>query len=285
MSGRIWPWLLLLTLIALVSVTLLRMQTVATDVDRSTIKSPADTAPAAQIAEHSAPPLRRMSGLGRLASSVRQAIDLRGALENARNQLPPEAPLLHALTEEIRVACSVVRRPDAASLQVEDDPNRRIWIDALMRRCAGLLDSDLQPPELTGEALRQWNRQLPEYVATRESMTVATQLAREQLQHSPDARVIIESMRFLLEHAELPLHDIFVGVMQPTRADIESALISAADWIACERSAACGADGLWTQYTCAQLGCPANSDLPLALYRSLPAQQFEIAQRLMRWAR
>lgn len=284
MSRRTWPWLPL-ALLTIAGLSFYRVQFIASAADPSAIETPHKATPAAPIDNHVSAPLRPLSVTGHLAGTLRQAIDLRSALENMRSQLHPDAPLLHALSEEVRVACSVARRPDAESVQVEGDPNRRIWIDALMRRCAGLRDADLQPPELTGEALRLWNRQLPEYVAFRESMPVALQLAREQAEHSPDARMIIESLRFLLDHGELPMHDIFVGVLLPTRADIEAALIAAADWIACERSGACGADGLWTLYTCAQFGCPVGSDLPLALFRTLPAQQFEIAQRLTHWAR
>lgn len=218
------------------------------------------------------------------ARSVRRAHDLRGALESARRQFAPDAPMLQSLSEEVRVACAIVRRPDASAWRVEGDPNRRIWLDELLRRCAGLLDADLAPPSPSLSALELWNQQLPLIAAVRHSLEVATRLAREHLVHSADPRLIAESLRFLLDQKGLPLEQIFAGVQLPASADIEESLIFAADWIACIRSDACAADGLWTLYTCAQFGCPDGSDLPRALYRILPAQQYEIARRIVHWA-
>jgi hypothetical protein len=191
--------------------------------------------------------------------------------------------LLRALTEETRVACSIVRRPDASARRVESDPNRRDWLDHLLRRCAGLLDSDLASPLDSPEALNQRSRQLPLVAALAASIESGVELAQSHLFLSADSQLIAESLRFLLEQERLPLAEIFPGIYRPSPADIDAALIYAADWIACERSESCGADGLWTLYTCAQFGCPAGSDLPRALYRILPAQQYEIAQRLVRW--
>lgn len=219
-----------------------------------------------------------------VARAVRRAPDLRGALESTRRQFAPDAPSLHSLSEEVRVACAIVRRPDASAWRVESDPNRRIWIDELLRRCAGLLDADLAPPSPSASALELWNQQLPLIAAIRNSPEAAIGLAREHVAHSADPRLIAESLRFLLDQEGLPLAQIFAGVQLPAAADIEEALIFAADWIACIRSDACAADGLWTLYTCAQFGCPDGSDLPRALYRILPAPQYEIAQRIVWWA-
>lgn len=219
-----------------------------------------------------------------LAFALRRAPDLRGALETARRQLPANSPLLRSLTEEARVVCSIVRRPDASARRVESDPNRRVWIDQLLRRCAGLLDADLAPPTPGAEALEQWNRQLPLVAAFRASIEAGVDLAQVHVAGSVDPELLAASLRFLHEQQRLPLREIFRGLAPPSAGDIESALIFAADWIACERSDSCGADGLWTLYTCAQFGCPDGSDLPRALYRILPAQQYEIAQRLVQWA-
>jgi hypothetical protein len=216
--------------------------------------------------------------------ALRRARDLRSALESARRQLPSDSPLLRSLTEETRVACSIVRRPDASARRVESDPNRREWIDQLLRRCAGLLDSDLALPLPSAAALTQWSRQLPWVAASADSIESGVELAQSHLFISADSQLIAESLRFLHDQERLPLVVIFPGLDTPSAADIDAALMYAADWIACDRSDSCGADGLWTLYTCAQFGCPEGSDLPRALYRILPAQQYEIAQRLVRWA-
>lgn len=232
-----------------------------------------------------APSRQRAEGDAAAAAlALRRATDLRGALESARRQLPGDSPMLRSLGEEARVACSIVRRPDASARRVESDPSRREWIDQLLRRCAGLTDADLAPPAPGAAALEAWNRQLPMVAALRESIAAGVALAQSHLDTSADPQLIAESLRFLLDQQELPLAAIFHGRETPVHADVEAALIPAADWIACERSQACGADGLWTLYTCAQFGCPAGSDLPRALYRILPPQQFEVAQRLVQWA-
>lgn len=219
-----------------------------------------------------------------VARSVRRAHDLRGALESLRRQYSADAPILHSLTEEVRVACAIVRRPDASAWRVENDPNRRFWIDELLRRCAGLLDSDLAPPAPSAAALAQWNQQLPLIAAIRVSLEAGVELAGKHVASSTDPRLIADSLRFLLDQGRLPLAQVFSGVQLPPQADIEESLIYAADWIGCLRADACAADGLWTLYTCAQFGCPAGSDLPRALYRILPAQHYEIARRIVQWA-
>lgn len=223
-------------------------------------------------------------GADPLVQSLRRASDLRGALESARRQLAPDSPMLHSLTEETRVACSIVRRPDASARRVEGDPNRRVWIDQLLRRCAGLLDTDLAPPMPSVQALDQWNRELPLMAALRISLQAGDDLAWWHIANSADPPLIAESLRFLLDQQRLPLSEIFPGQAAPARADVEAALIYAADWIGCARSDSCAADGLWTLYTCAQFGCPAGSDLPRAYYRILPAHQYEVARRLVLWA-
>ncbi|MGE4072530.1 MAG: hypothetical protein AB7E72_15280 [Lysobacterales bacterium] len=220
----------------------------------------------------------------RQASQVRTAADLRSALEAARRALPVDAPQLHALAEEVRVSCSVARRPDASSRRVDDDPNREPWISELMRRCAGLLDSDLDPPPDYGPQTAQRNAELPDWVEAFVSQQAALEISWRHLHGTADASLLAAALRFLLEHDALPMSRIFAGTVVPARADIDNALIPAADWIACSRSASCGSQGIWTLYTCAQFGCPPGADLPLALYRLLPPQQFEIAQRIVRWA-
>lgn len=216
--------------------------------------------------------------------AFRQATDLRGALESARRQFAADAPMLRSLSEEARVVCAIVRRPDASAQRVEGDPNRRAWLDQLMRRCAGLLDSDLAQPAPTAQALALWNQQLPMVAYLRGSLEDGVELARAHVARSPDPQLIAESLRFLLDQDHLPLGEIFAGVNVPSNGDIEASLMFAADWIGCLRGDSCGADGLWTLYTCAQFGCPEGSDLPRAYYRILPAQQYEIARRLVRWA-
>lgn len=219
-----------------------------------------------------------------LASALRRALDLRAGLEILRARCNPDDPLLAALTEEVRTACAIARRPDAVSARVEYDPNRTRWVDDLMRRCSGLRDADLAPPEPSPQATELRNLQLPLVLAARGQPKAALELARGHVGSSVDAILLVESLRYLLDTRALPLDAIFAGVPQPPRTDIDNALIAAADWIACARSAACGSDGVWTLYLCAQFGCPPGTDLPRALYRTLPPQQFEIAQRIVRWA-
>jgi hypothetical protein len=218
------------------------------------------------------------------AMAFRRASDVRGALEVARRRFAADSPMLRSLSEEARVACSIVRRPDASARRVEGDPNRRVWLDQLLRRCAGLLDSDLAPPNPSANALAQWNRQLPQSAAFRFSLESGVDLAHEHLIRSADPSLLAESLRFLLDHERLPLSEIFAGVSVPSSGDIEASLIFAADWIGCVRGDSCSADSLWTLYTCAQFGCPDGSDLPAAYYGILPAQQYEIARRLAVWA-
>lgn len=218
------------------------------------------------------------------AHQLRLSEDLRGALETARRQLDPDAPQLYALNEEVRVACAIARRPDASAARVEADPNRRIWIDQLLRRCAGLLDADLAPPVESPRALSLRNALSPEMVAAFDSEADAERLSLGHVRTSIDADLITSGLRFLLEHQKLPLQEIFKGVVIPAQADLDAALLPASDWVACARSNACSYNGLWTLYTCAQFGCPAGSDLPRALERMLPIEQFEAAQRIAQWA-
>lgn len=220
----------------------------------------------------------------RLAHDLRLAVDFRAGLEALRARRHPDDPLLGSLSEEVRTTCAIARRPDASSVRVEADPNRARWVDALMRRCAGLRDEDLATPEQTPAASERRNLQLPLVLAARGQPEQALALAREHIAGSIDAALLAESLRYLLDARKLPLQRIFAGVPIPARTDIDNALIAASDWIACARSEACGANGAPTLYLCAQFGCPPGTDLPRALYRTLPPQQFEIAQRTVRWA-
>lgn len=160
----------------------------------------------------------------RQASQVRTAADLRSALEAARRALPGDAPQLHALAEEVRVSCSVARRPDASSRRVDDDPNREPWISELMRRCAGLLDSDLDPPPDYGPQSSQRNAQVPDWVEAFVSQQAALDLSWRHLRDSTDASLLAAALRYLLEHDALPTSRIFVGLGAPAPADIDNAL-------------------------------------------------------------
>lgn len=219
-----------------------------------------------------------------LAQALRRSGDYRAGLEMLRARRAADDPLLAALTEEVRTACATARRPDASNARVEADPNRAPWLGELMRRCSGLRDADLAPPEPGPVATELRNLQLPLVLAGRGEPEAALALAREHARGSVDSVLLVESLRYLLDAQVLPVDTIFAGVPVPPRTDIDNALIPAADWIACARSAACGPDGVWTLYLCAQFGCPPGTDLPRALYRTLPPQQFEIAQRIVRWA-
>ncbi len=281
---RPWPMLPIAALVLIIAMLLgnhLRMQWTSSTAPPAT---PTTVLVLAEPAEEHWPLSNSSIPIDSTTMTVRRAADIRGALEATRRQLDADSPMLSSLAEEARVACSIVRRPDASARRVESDPNRRVWLDQLLRRCAGLIDTDLAPPSPSGSALEMWNQQLPLVAALRTSIDAGEELAQQHLARSADPRLLAESLRFLLDQERLPLAQIFRGVAPPSRVDIEAALIFAADWIGCLRSDSCAADGLWTLYTCAQFGCPDGSDLPRAYYRILPAQQYEIAWRLVRWA-
>jgi hypothetical protein len=218
-----------------------------------------------------------------VAGDIRRSLDYRSTLIGLRANTRMNAAQRAALAEEIRVACAIVRRPDASAERVDDDPNRQPWIDALLSRCVGLTDADLEPRDLTREELAARNVQVPAVIEAIETKESALAIAEATLRTSVDARLIVESLRYLIQNNALPLDQIFQGVPLPAEPDLDAALLPAADWLACRRSQSCGSDGLWTLYTCAQFGCPKGSDLPTALFRTLPKAQYETAQRMVGW--
>ena len=217
------------------------------------------------------------------ASDVRRSLDYRSSLIALRSDVTMNPAQRAALEEEVRVACAIVRRPDASADRVEDDPNRRPWIEALLARCVGLTEADLESRDMTREELAARNAQLPSVIEVIESRQAAIAVANATVRLSVDARLLVESLRYLIENEALPLDRIFQGVPIPAEPDLDAALLPAADWLACLRTKSCDADGLWTLYTCAQFGCPKGSDLPTALFRTLPRAQYEAAQRVVRW--
>ena len=228
-------------------------------------------------------PVRRSENYDPMASDVRRSLDFRSALLRLRDHPGLDPAQRAALEEEVRIACAIVRRPDASAERVDDDPNRLPWINALLSRCVGLTDADLEPRDWPRDVLQARNAQLPGVIEVRESREAALQMAKVVVARSVDPRLLVESLRYLIEPDALPLDGIFPGVPIPAEPDLDAALLPAADWLACLRTRSCGADGLWTLYTCAQFGCPPGSDLPSALFRTLPRTQYEAAQRLVRW--
>lgn len=227
--------------------------------------------------------VRRSETYDPVASDVRRSLDFRSALLRLRDHPGLDPAQRAALEEEVRIACAIVRRPDASAERVDDDPNRLPWINALLSRCVGLTDADLEPRDWPRDVLQARNAQLPGVIEVRESREVALEMAKVVVARSVDPRLLVESLRYLIEHDALPLDAVFPGVPIPAEPDLDAALLPAADWLACLRTRSCGADGLWTLYTCAQFGCPPGSDLPSALFRTLPRMQYEAAQRLVRW--
>jgi hypothetical protein len=227
--------------------------------------------------------VRRSATYDPVASNVRRTLDFRSALVRLREHPGLDPAQRAALEEEVRMACAIVRRPDASAERVDDDPNRLPWINALLVRCVGLTDADLEPRDWTGDVLQARNAQLPGVVEVRESREAALEMAKVVVARSADPRLLVESLRYLIEHDALPLDEVFSGVPIPAEPDLDAALLPAADWLACRRTQSCGADGLWTLYTCAQFGCLPGSDLASALFRTLPRMQYEAAQRLVRW--
>lgn len=217
------------------------------------------------------------------SAQIRRALDYRSALQtlNARS-LDWDVARVTA-HQDVRIACTLVHRPDRASPKVDMDPNRRPWLDQLQRRCSGLAAAMLEPLPFDDPALRAWSALVPESVAARLGRSVALRHSDDLLRHSVDVRLLYAALRFRLVEGELPLDQIFVGSQPPVSADIELALVNAADWIGCQRSESCGSDGLWTLYTCAQFGCPAGTDLPSALQRISPQWQYQISRSVANW--
>lgn len=222
------------------------------------------------------PPSADLVELGRL----RQSSDLAGV----GTRLPLlTLPLQHTLREEVRLACALVHRPDGLSARVDLDAMRRPWLDALQQRCAGLPASALLEVDPSDPALQVWRAHLPANVARRQGPLAAEQAAWQLLRESADAVLLYEALRHLQLRGALPRERIFPAASRPVAIDLEALLLPAADLVACQRSASCGADGLWTLYSCAQLGCPAGSDLPAALHWQLPRVPYENVRKLAGW--
>lgn len=246
--------------------------------------APASAVPALPVAAWRGPALpppnhplsANLTELGRL----RQTPDL--ASIHVRMPLL-SLPLQHTLHEEIRLACGLVHRPDGLSARVDLDAMRRPWLDALQQRCAGLPASALQEVAATDPALQAWRTVLPAKVARDQGPLAAEQAAWRLLRESADAVLLHEALRHLQLSGALPRERIFPAASRPVTADLDALLLPAADLVACQRSASCGPDGLWTLYSCAQLGCPPHSDLAAALHWQLPRLPYENVRRLAGW--
>jgi len=244
---------------------------------------PASSAASERVFTAPEPELVR-SGLSLRAAAVRNAVDYRSALQElSARSLDWDIARVTA-HQEVRSACALVHQPDSASPRVDMDPNRRPWLDRLQQRCAGLPPDALAPLPYDDPAQQAWIAQVPELVAAQHGRSAALRHSDELLRHSVDTRLLHEALRYALVEGQLPLEQIFTGASPPVNADVELALVNAADWIGCERSGSCGTQGLWTLYTCAQFGCPAGSDLPTALQRITPPWQYEITRAIAMWA-
>ncbi len=225
-----------------------------------------------------------LSGDALQVADLRLSHDYPSALQRLQARSLDSDLLRVTAHEEVRSACALVHRPDAASPRVDLDPNRRPWLDRLQRRCTGLSRASLQPLDADLPAAQNWRLQVPETVAAQQGREAAMRQSERLLRSSVDSRLLYAALRFQLMQSQLPLEQIFLGVRVPVQADIELALVNAADWIACARTHSCGSEGVWTLYTCAQFGCPPGIDLPTALRRLTPQWQFEISQAIAQWA-
>ncbi len=216
-------------------------------------------------------------------ASVRNASRYAPALASLLALPGAERPWLKTLHDEVRMACALVHRPDGVSARVDLDASRRPWLDALEQRCGGLPPGMLEPLAGNDPIQQAWRRNVPANREAEAGPAAAYQLAIELLRQSADAALLHEALRHLLADGALPLAQIYPGRVPPVRIDLEAALAPAADLVACRRSASCGPEGLSTIYLCAQLGCPAGSDLDQALRWLLPRAQHENALRMASW--
>ncbi len=221
---------------------------------------------------------------GAVAGSVRRALDLRSALIRLRQERDPADPLLLSLVEEVRIACALIKRPDTAFAAVEDDPNRSRWREQLAARCSGVDAGDLAEANWPRATWIAWEARMPSAIAREQGPAAGVAAAHAAIAQSPETRVLADALRFLVKSDALPLEEIFAATEVPTRIDLEAIALTAADWIACERAAACDTTALATLNHCTQFGCPVGSDLQRALMRSLPRMHFEAARRLVLWA-
>ncbi len=217
------------------------------------------------------------------SAQVRRAMDYRSALQTLKARSLDWDVARVTAHQEVRIACTLVHRPDRASPRVDMDPNRQPWLDQLQRRCSGLSAEMLQSLPFDDPALRAWSALVPEAVAARLGRSAALRHSNELLRSSADVPLLYEALRYRLAESDLPLEQIFAGSRPPVSADIELALVGAADWIGCQRSRSCGSDGLWTLYTCAQFGCPQGTDFAAALQRISPQWQYEISRAVASW--
>jgi hypothetical protein len=193
-------------------------------------------------------------------ASVRNAQRFAPVLRQLQAERSTDDASLKTLHDEVRIACALVHQPDGTSARVDLDASRRPWLDALQQRCAGLPAEHLQPLPVDHPAQRAWRALIP-----------ANQASQAQ------------ALRFRLAHGQLPVAGIYAGLSPPVEVDLEAAFAPAAELIACAHAGSCASDSLWTLYTCAQLGCPAGSDLDQALRWLLPKAQYENARRLAAW--
>lgn len=216
------------------------------------------------------------SAHGRIRTAQRYAPALRALQDGPA----ASAALYKSLHDEVRIACTLVHQPDGASARVDLDATRRPWLDVLQQRCAGLPSAYLQPLAADHPAQRAWRALLP---ANQVNEADAQTRASALLNGSADSALLHEALRFQLGRERLPLARIYAGQTPPVRVDLEAAVAPAADLVACARAASCGSEALWTLHYCAQLGCPAGSDLDQALRWLLPKAQYENARRLAAW--
>ena len=226
------------------------------------------------------PPLRP-DAQGEVAASVRRALDLRSALIRLRQERDPADPLLLSLIDEVRVACALIKRPDAAFAAVEDDPNRSRWREQLAARCSGVDAGDLAEANWPRATWMAWEARMASAIAREQGAAAGIAAARAAIAQSAESRVLADALGLLIKTDALPLDEIFVASEVPTRIDLEAIALTAADWLACERAAACDARALATLNHCTQFGCPAGSDLQRVLMRSLPRMHFEATRRIV----
>jgi hypothetical protein len=213
-------------------------------------------------------------------ASVRNAQRFAPVLRQLQAERSTDDASLKTLHDEVRIACALVHQPDGTSARVDLDASRRPWLDALQQRCAGLPAEHLQPLPVDHPAQRAWRALIP---ANQASQAQALALSDALLDGSADAGLLHEALRFRLAHGQLPVAGIYAGLSPPVEVDLEAAFAPAAELIACAHAGSCASDSLWTLYTCAQLGCPAGSDLDQALRWLLPKAQYENARRLAAW--
>ena len=125
---------------------------------------------------------------------------------------------------------------------------------------------------------------MPSAIVRTHGLDAGVAAARSAIATSAETRVLADALRTLIAADALPVRQVFYVSEVPTRIDLEGIALTAADWIACARAAACGSDSLAALNLCTQFGCPPGTDLPRALLRTLPRAHYEAARRLVSWA-